>query len=257
MVADQAAIVAGKPFLLGVLLTMDPGWHIYWKNPGDAGIATKVKFDLPSGFSAGELLYPTPMRIDQAGDIHCFGYEESVLLWEVVTPPATLPADVAKQFKADVSWLVCDKECYPGKAALDLTLQASSHSQPDNEDLFKQWEARLPTDAAGPIALADWRTVPDHDALEVSFQISWNSPEAPKEVQFFPELSQNYDIERIQVSGDGKKSQITFRLTLIAGKKAEVENLNTVVGYNLPEGRRGWNLKISFPNPFPAGGTFK
>src|ERR1700683_3237285 len=61
-VADVTGVAAGKPFAVGVLLKIDPGWHIYWKNPGDAGLPTLVKWDLPSGYSVGDLSYPTPPR---------------------------------------------------------------------------------------------------------------------------------------------------------------------------------------------------
>ena len=60
LVADTTGVSVGKPFTVGVLLKIDPGWHIYWKNPGDAGLPTKVKWTLPDGFTAGELRYPTP-----------------------------------------------------------------------------------------------------------------------------------------------------------------------------------------------------
>src|SRR5271170_1748892 len=78
--ADVSAIQPGKPFWLGVRLSIDPGWHIYWKNAGDAGLPTRVKFTLPDGFSAGPLQFPTPHRFDQPGNIVAFGYEDSVLL---------------------------------------------------------------------------------------------------------------------------------------------------------------------------------
>src|ERR1700722_3147986 len=75
LLANTSAIQPGKPFWLGVRLTIDPGWHVYWKNPGDAGLATRVKFTLPNGFSAGPLQFPTPHRFDQPGNIVAFGYE--------------------------------------------------------------------------------------------------------------------------------------------------------------------------------------
>src|SRR5580658_4906281 len=107
ILADVSAIQLGKPFWLGVRLTIDSGWHVYWKNPGDAGLPTRVKLTLPPGFTAGPLQYPTPWRLDQPGGITVFGYEDSVLLLTQITPPATLPADFQGQFTAAVSWLVC------------------------------------------------------------------------------------------------------------------------------------------------------
>ena len=59
LVADTASIESGKSFRVGVRLIMDPGWHTYWKNPGDAGLATTVAWKLPKGFSAGKLGWPS------------------------------------------------------------------------------------------------------------------------------------------------------------------------------------------------------
>ena len=107
LLADVSALQPRKPFWLGVRLSIDPGWHVYWKNPGDAGLPTRVTFTLPDGFTAGPLQFPTPRRFLQPGNIVVFGYENSVLLLTKITPPANLPADFQGQFQANVSWLVC------------------------------------------------------------------------------------------------------------------------------------------------------
>jgi len=49
-VANVSAIAPGQPFMLGFKFTIAPGWHIYWKNPGDSGLPTEVKLNLPEGF---------------------------------------------------------------------------------------------------------------------------------------------------------------------------------------------------------------
>ena len=53
LVAEHESIRAGEPFWVGLRLKMEPGWHTYWKNPGDAGLPTRVKWTLPEGFEAG------------------------------------------------------------------------------------------------------------------------------------------------------------------------------------------------------------
>jgi thiol:disulfide interchange protein DsbD len=62
LLADAAAIEPGGTFQLGVLFKMAPDWRVYWKNPGDAGLATSVRFRLPEDFKAGELHWPAPMN---------------------------------------------------------------------------------------------------------------------------------------------------------------------------------------------------
>ena len=47
--------VGGK---VGVLLEVEPGWHVYWMNPGDSGAPTTVSLTLPPGFTAGPVRFP-------------------------------------------------------------------------------------------------------------------------------------------------------------------------------------------------------
>ena len=60
ILADVSTVSPGVPFHVGVLFKVADGWHIYWKNPGDAGLATAVQWQLPDGFSAGPLRWPQP-----------------------------------------------------------------------------------------------------------------------------------------------------------------------------------------------------
>src|SRR5689334_12521666 len=62
LLADVSAVRPGATFNVGVLLEIAPGWHVYWTNPGDSGLATEVKFQFPEGFKVGDLRYPTPSR---------------------------------------------------------------------------------------------------------------------------------------------------------------------------------------------------
>src|SRR5207247_9661072 len=73
LLADVDSVKPGKPFNLGVLLKIKPGWHVYWKNPGDSGLATRVALKLPEGFKGGEPKFPIPVRFDRPGDVVAFG----------------------------------------------------------------------------------------------------------------------------------------------------------------------------------------
>src|SRR5687768_8264465 len=67
LLADTSAVKPGSTFRVGVRLTLEPGWHVYWINPGDSGVATKVKIDAPEGFKVGDVCYPVPTKFDQPG----------------------------------------------------------------------------------------------------------------------------------------------------------------------------------------------
>ena len=124
LIADVKAIEAGKPFRLGVRYTMQPGWHIYWINPGDTGLRTKIDWQLPEGFTAGPLHWPVPHHF-VLGGLTSYAYEDEVILFAEITPPAEL-TDKDFTFKANSSWLVCKESCVPGKASLELKLSAGT-----------------------------------------------------------------------------------------------------------------------------------
>jgi DsbC/DsbD-like thiol-disulfide interchange protein len=135
LLADTTAIVPGKPFTVGLLLRMAPGWHTYWKFSGDAGLPTELKWTLPPGWKIGDIQWPIPLKTVDPGDIETYGYENEVLLMQEVTPPAKLDGSSAK-LSTEASWLVCEKICIPGGKTLQLDLPVASTSQPTNTDVF-------------------------------------------------------------------------------------------------------------------------
>lgn len=120
LLTDVAVVQPGTPFWVGVRMRMDDGWHVYWKNPGDSGLAPSIGWQLPPGFSAGEIEWPYPARI-LSGPLTSFGYEEEVILWSRIFPPADLPVGETT-VAAEVEWLACKVGCLPGKGQLRVSL---------------------------------------------------------------------------------------------------------------------------------------
>jgi thiol:disulfide interchange protein DsbD len=144
VMSDVASVAAGKPFKVGVHFKIDPGWHIYWINPGDSGLPTRLKLDLPAGYTAGDLEFPTPQRIALPGNIVNYGYTDEALLTVTVTPPATLTAggDVAIPVRA--TWLVCQDDCVPGSANLSITLPVGDGKPSPDAGTFATWAKKVP-----------------------------------------------------------------------------------------------------------------
>ena len=158
LLADTTAIVPGKPFRLGLLLRMAPGWHTYWENPGDSGLATTFDPQLPEGFPAGPIAWPLPKRLVEPGDIQVYAYKGEVLLVRTITPPTTITApDVTITAKS--SWLVCEAICIPGKADLQLSLPVAAYAEPANTDVFDKFAALVPSAEAPPFATT-WTETP-------------------------------------------------------------------------------------------------
>jgi thiol:disulfide interchange protein DsbD len=143
LVAERDAVQPGQPLMVGLRLQMDPTWHTYWRNPGDAGLPTKVRWELPEGFSAGELQWPHPIRFN-TGPLVSYGYEHEVLLpVEIQVPPGLSSPDL--HLTARASWLECQEICLPGKAELSLSLPVRASAVPGPAaGLFEGARRRLP-----------------------------------------------------------------------------------------------------------------
>ena len=123
--ASTKLLAPGEVFELAVLLEYEPGWHVYWKNPGDSGFATTAQLSAPSGFTVEEPRYPAPVSFKQPGDLTCYGYEESACLFIKVTAPEELRGDEFT-FRATVQYLICDDVCFSGEVEVPIELKRST-----------------------------------------------------------------------------------------------------------------------------------
>jgi thiol:disulfide interchange protein DsbD len=132
---------------------MAPGWHTYWENPGDSGLATAFDPRLPEGFTAGDIAWPLPRRLIEPGDIQVYAYKNEVLLVRTITPPAAL-ATPEVTLPAQASWLVCEEICIPGKAEVQLTLPVAASAEPAHAGLFAKFAALTPSTEAPPFTIS-------------------------------------------------------------------------------------------------------
>ncbi len=117
----------GATWKVGVELVPDEGWHVYWRNPGDTGLAPRIDWQLP-GARFGEIAWPTPRSFyDADADLRSYGYDHSVVLATTAEVPAG-----AHTLNVDVDALVCAHLCIPGRFALAAPLDPAS--PPDPED---------------------------------------------------------------------------------------------------------------------------
>src|SRR5262249_39661349 len=125
LVAEEKAIASGGPFWVGIYFSLDDGWHMYSQNPGDAGLAPKVKWTLPAGLNADDIQWPYPKRLD-LGPLTSLGYEHSLLLLVPISFGTDAAALNAVDLHAHINWLACQDVCIPGKADLDLSLPVTA-----------------------------------------------------------------------------------------------------------------------------------
>lgn len=145
-------IAAGQPVWLGLAIQHQPHWHTYWKNPGDSGLPTTLNWQLPAGFEAGEVMWPTPQRLP-IGPLVNFGYEGQLLLPVKLVVPADFRGDTLP-VKLHAEWLVCKEVCIPEAGDFALSLPARS-AWSSNAALFDTALARQPQAVASARAGAE------------------------------------------------------------------------------------------------------
>ena len=124
LLADFPTVAAGGTVWVGLRLEVDDSWHVYWKHPGDAGLAPRVTWDLPEGVTVSDFTWPVPARHAGAGGVVTHVLEGDVLLPATLTVAPGYAADTVT-VSAVADWLVCDEVCLGGKASRTLTLKVS------------------------------------------------------------------------------------------------------------------------------------
>ena len=123
-----------------------PGWHTYWRNPGESGLPTTIDWSLPTGFTAGPIQWPTPERF-VVDPVVGYGYHDDVLLPVTIAVPANLRSGTTVSLSAHVSWLACSDICIPEEADLRIG-DAGRHcasTRSERPMLFAAARARMPS----------------------------------------------------------------------------------------------------------------
>src|SRR5437763_8363204 len=236
--ANVSAIVPGEPVLVGVRLKMQPHWHTYWRYPGDAGIPTDIKWELPENWRAGSIQWPIPLKLQEPGDIQIYGYHDEVLLIQQIMPAKNL-VDPTVKLSAKVNWLVCEKICIPGDAVVTLSLPRAATNSPANTDLFARFQKQLPGAAAN--FSASWKS----DAVGLVLNVT--QPELAKfpSVDFFPSPPENVPVGHPRLESH-QGANYTFRIPLDNGKQNFKSMPGLIVFGNSTDApdRGAWDISV-------------
>jgi len=121
LASDRTSVAPGETFSVALHQDITPGWHTYWRNPGDSGEPTRLFLDLPDGWRAAALEWPAP-RAYPLGPLTNYGYSDAVTLPFTVQAPDDAQAGPVR-LAARATWLVCEEICIPEEADLALELQ--------------------------------------------------------------------------------------------------------------------------------------
>jgi len=146
---ERTAIAPQGTTDLAIVFDISPDWHLYWRNPGDAGLPPKIAFTPIPGVTFGDPQWPAPQRDVAAGGLVSFVYPHQLVL---IVPIATdLPATHTGplEISARVDWLVCSKRCIPGRANLSASWPVSADAElSDDAGLFAETRKHLPQAAS-------------------------------------------------------------------------------------------------------------
>jgi thiol:disulfide interchange protein len=146
LLVEQESFVADQPLWVAVKMDIDENWHAYWKNPGEAGMAPEITWDLPEGFSVADEAWPYPLRFqEEFGE--SYGYKGTQYFLSQITVPKNLKGKENLTIKAHVDWLVCGESCIPGQSSLSKTVPSSkgpSIPNPAHNSAFSKAWASIP-----------------------------------------------------------------------------------------------------------------
>ena len=236
LVASAERLGPAGPALVGVEFDIRPGWHIYWKNPGGAGLATVIDWRLPAGVDVGYLQWPVPIAFTQSGDIPGYGYEGSVILAAEILSAKGLAGDTV--VGASVSWLACKDVCVLGSAELSAPLAEIA-----GDRLSEDWVASLPQ----PIRISDpplsLRTTGGLSEGTIGLWLQWRA--APVAVEWFPDPPSGLEVENVTVQTRGGLTRVDAVVRVMAGSTVTPDTLDSVVVVtDENHQRRGWDLAV-------------
>ena len=152
LAAETATVQPGAPFTLAFVMRPQPGWHGYWRNPGDAGQEPRVTWRLPEGWTAGPLQYPVPHRLIALGLMN-YVYESDHALLVAITPPPEAEPGAVFPIDARLDYLVCTTEiCVPETAT--VTVQVTTGRPGARNAAFDNYRRALPRPMAEPARFA-------------------------------------------------------------------------------------------------------
>lgn len=132
-------------YLAGLEFSLDPGWHTYWRFPGESGVPPTFDFSGSRNLAGADVKYPAPSRYDD-GFSTSVVYDENVVL-PILVKPANPENPVRLQ--AALFFGICKEICVPGDAVFDLTLKPADPEDKLSTMLIERDLAHVPQIAEG------------------------------------------------------------------------------------------------------------
>jgi DsbC/DsbD-like thiol-disulfide interchange protein len=217
----------------GVEVRLKPGWHTYWRYPGDAGVPPRFDFAGSQNVKSVDVRHPAPQPIREQG-LTAIGYASDVI-WPLAVEPLDRGKPVTLRLKLD--YAVCEKLCVPAHGKAELALAGGSASQ---AAALAEAEARVPKKLAlgegSPLAVKSVRkeegaarprvivdvAVPPGSAVALFVEgptPDWALP-VPTAIDGAPAGSQRFAFDLDGAPPGAKYQGVPITLTAVAGNSA-------------------------------------
>jgi DsbC/DsbD-like thiol-disulfide interchange protein/cytochrome c biogenesis protein CcdA len=240
LVSADASVQPGHPVNVALRLVHEPHWHSYWLNAG-TGYPTRLTWNLPAGWRAGAIQWPTPILIkDSQGNVTGHGYDGVLYLPVTLVAPADARPGGSVTLRAAVNWLMCADICIPGKADVSLMLPVSADPpQPNAQVRAEIAKMPMPHDASG------WQVAASKGANVVTLEV--RGPQAISGAHFYSEKEFiQYDQPQAVA---GKSSQWALTLPLADGEPVPGRLIGVLAYTDASGAYRGLNVDV----PLSAG----
>ena len=174
LIKDHSDFVPGTSINIGLKVSMDEGWHTYWRNPGDSGGPIEIDWYLPKGFTVSDIKWPLPEKIEYP-PLMTYGYEDFVIYPMVLSVPADYSDDY---FEMTADILICADVCIPESGKISSNLLDI-----ESDPLIYEWLESIPSKSL-PIT-----TSLNDNNLEIRFTFE----KEIKEIYFFPDENNSID----------------------------------------------------------------
>jgi len=231
--------VAGDRILLGLHYQIAPGWEIYWRSPGEAGLPTTVEWQGSENVGEAALRWPRPDRFEIFG-LDTFGYTNEVVL---PIDMRAARAGEAATIRAQVNFLTCAEICVPHTVNLALSLPAGGAIGPD-AGLINKYASLVPV--AGPVqGLAVERAEIVTDGAQRVLQVIATTSETFRAPDVFVEGPNGYAFGRPELALSDGARRAVLHLPVAASRIVARDLLGAPITVTLVDGDRAVEQTIT------------
>ena len=234
LLIEKNEVTTNEDFVVGIKFDIEPGWHIYWKNPGDSGLPAEVEWKNNDSIEFKNFLWPSPQKTPE-DPLMTYGYYNEVVLPAIFSVDSEYIESGLSVFEID--FLICEKICIPEKAVIDFDL--NNYTREDiqfSREVLSSWYNQLPINLDSELII---------EASNNYFSIEWADENNDiSQAYFYPE---NNGLIKYSAKQDLYKLDNSIKLIVERPAKYSNNNLNVSGVLEIQSGDTKKTFKIDKP----------